>query len=147
MLLWESLVCQEWRVSSWSWMHVTNIVLLCCVTYCRCLAIAFLAEKMPLKWILNHQQVIIMALMYVLLDLSNEVSFVVNFNLLHTYVHVVSYYYLQVSSGTVDQAKKLIDKILRQCNKPLMDDEQVSSVATYYIYTYADLYIHPLYVW
>ena len=39
-----------------------------------CLAIAFLAEKMPLKWILNHQQVIIMALMYVLLDLSNEVS-------------------------------------------------------------------------
>ena len=39
-----------------------------------CLAIAFLAEKMPLKWILNHQQVIIMALMYVLLDLRNEVS-------------------------------------------------------------------------
>ena len=38
------------------------------------MAIAFLAEKMPLKWILNHQQVIIMALMYVLLDLSNEVS-------------------------------------------------------------------------
>lgn len=58
----------------------------------------------------------------------------------------ISYYYLQVSSGTVDQAKKLIDKILRQCNKPLMDDEQVSSVATYYIYTYADLYIHPLYI-
>ena len=39
---------------------------------------------------------------------------------------------VQVSSGTVDQAKKLIDKILRQCNKPLMDDEQVSSPADAY---------------
>ena len=45
---------------------------------------------------------------------------------LHIYLPV------QVSSGTVDQAKKLIDKILRQCNKPLMDDEQVSLPANVY---------------
>lgn len=95
-----------------------------------CLAIAFLAEKMPLKWILNHQQVIIMALMYVLLDLSNEVSQIASsFSCISC-----SHDGYQVSSGTVDQAKKLIDKILRQCNKPLMDDEQVSNDQCVLIY-------------
>ena len=49
------------------------------------------------------------------------------------------YKYLQVSSGTVDQAKKLIDKILRQCNKPLMDDEQVSTVQS--TDTYCTVYV------
>ena len=48
----------------------------------RCLTISFLSEKMPLKWLMNHQQVIIMALMYVLLDLSNEVG-----NLKYVSVH------------------------------------------------------------
>ncbi len=43
--------------------------------YCRCWAISFFLEKMPLKWIINHQLTFLMALLFVLHDLSNEVSF------------------------------------------------------------------------
>jgi len=43
---------------------------------------------------------------------------------------------LKVSSGTVDQAKQLIDKILKQCNKPLMDDH-----VSYYEFLRIDMHI------
>ena len=32
-------------------------------------------EKMPLKWVMNHQLTFVMALLFVLLDLSNEISY------------------------------------------------------------------------
>ncbi len=31
-------------------------------------------EKMPVKWMMNHQLSFLMALMFILLDLTNEVS-------------------------------------------------------------------------
>ena len=65
-----------------------------------CLAIKFLMEKMPLKWVMNHQLAFVMALMFVLLDLSNEVS-----------------------SGTVSMAQELTDKLLTLCNTPLGQDK------------------------
>ncbi|KAL5497639.1 hypothetical protein EMCRGX_G014148 [Ephydatia muelleri] len=65
-----------------------------------CLAIRFLMEKMPLKWVMNHQLAFVMALLFVLLDLSNEVS-----------------------SGTVTLAKELTDKLLTLCNTPLGQDK------------------------
>ena len=68
---------------------------------CRCSAIAFLMEKMPLKFVLNHQLFFVMALLYVLLDLINEVS-----------------------SGTVTVAKKLLRKLLELCNSPLKEEDK-----------------------
>jgi len=55
-------------------------------------------EKMPLKWVIGHQLTFVMALLYVLLDLTNEVS-----------------------SGTVERAKEYIDKLLLLCNSPITD--------------------------
>lgn len=57
----------------------------------RCNVIHFLMEKMPLKWLLVHQLTFVMAFLYVLLDLTNEVS-----------------------SGTVTLAKEYMDKLLTQ---------------------------------
>ena len=48
-------------------------------------------EKMPLKWLLVHQLTFVMAFLYVLLDLTNEVS-----------------------SGTVTLAKDYMDELLTQ---------------------------------
>ena len=39
-----------------------------------CSALAYLVEKMPLKWIMNQQLIFLMALMFVLQDLTNDVS-------------------------------------------------------------------------
>jgi len=68
---------------------------------CRCSAIAFLMEKMPLKFILTHQLSFVMALLYVLQDLINKVS-----------------------SGTVGVAKKNLRKLLELCNTPLKEEEK-----------------------
>ena len=87
-VLWLSLCC----FSASSPFHV----------HCSCIAISFLVEKMPLKWVLNHQLCFIMALMFVLLDLTGEVS-----------------------AGTITRAKKLIDKLLTRCNTPLPEDLKV----------------------
>ena len=56
-----------------------------------CNVIHFLMEKMPLKWLLVHQLTFVMAFLYVLLDLTNEVS-----------------------SGTVTLAKNYMDELLTQ---------------------------------
>ena len=39
-----------------------------------CSALAYLVEKMPLKWITNQQLIFLMTLMFVLQDLTNDVS-------------------------------------------------------------------------
>ena len=59
-------------------------------------------EKMPLKWVMGHQLSFVMALMFVLLDLTNEVS-----------------------SGTVSQASELMEKLLTLCNSPLPEEKTV----------------------
>ncbi|KAA0197800.1 hypothetical protein HAZT_HAZT001767 [Hyalella azteca] len=61
-----------------------------------CLAIKILCENMPLKWVLQHQFAFLRALMYVMMDLSGEVS-----------------------TGAVDMAKTNLEKILLQCASPL----------------------------
>jgi len=58
---------------------------------------------MALKFVLNHQLFFVMALLYVLLDLINEVS-----------------------SGTVTMAKKLLKKLLELCNSPLKEEDKAS---------------------
>ena len=67
-----------------------------------CSAIEFLLDKMPLKWVLGHQLCFLMALMFVLLDLTGEVS-----------------------AGTISKAKTLIDKLLTRCNTPLTEELKV----------------------
>ena len=67
-----------------------------------CSAIEFLVEKMPLKWVLGHQLCFLMGLMFVLLDLTGEVS-----------------------AGTISRAKGLVDKLLTRCNSPLSEEMKV----------------------
>ncbi|XP_019851030.1 PREDICTED: transformation/transcription domain-associated protein [Amphimedon queenslandica] len=68
-----------------------------------CWAIGFFLDKMPLKWVINHQLTFLMALLFVLHDLSNEVS-----------------------SGTVIQAQELIDKMLKLCNSTLSEENKAN---------------------
>lgn len=72
-----------------------------CGFTCRCAAISFLMDKMPLKFVLGHQLFFVMALLYVLLDLINEVS-----------------------SGTVTVARKLLRRLLELCNSPLKEEDK-----------------------
>ena len=65
-------------------------------------------EKMPLKWVMGHQLSFVMALMFVLLDLTNEVS-----------------------SGTVSQASELMEKLLTLCNSPLPEEKTVCISVNY----------------
>ncbi|XP_014681160.1 PREDICTED: transformation/transcription domain-associated protein-like [Priapulus caudatus] len=58
-----------------------------------CIAIKFLFEHMPLKWVLDHQFVFLKALLFVMMDLTNEVS-----------------------SGAVDMAKSNLEKLLMECS-------------------------------
>ena len=66
----------------------------------RCSSIAFLMKTMPLKWVIEHQLLFAKALMFVMMDLTNEVS-----------------------AGTVDSAKETLEKLIRQCNN---QDEKVN---------------------
>lgn len=50
-------------------------------------------KTMPLKWVIEHQLSFAKALMFVMMDLTNEVS-----------------------AGTVDSAKETLEKLVRQCN-------------------------------
>ena len=64
-----------------------------------CTSIAFLMKTMPLKWVIEHQVQFAKSLMFVMMDLTNEVS-----------------------AGTVDSAKETLEKLIRQCNS---QDEKV----------------------
>ncbi len=68
-----------------------------------CTSISFLVDKMPLMFVLNHQLSFVMAFLYVLLDLINEVS-----------------------SGTVTLAKKHLKKLLEVCNTPLKEEDKAT---------------------
>jgi len=55
---------------------------------------------MPLPWVLEHQPVLITALLFVMMDLTNEVSY-----------------------GTVEAAKEILVDLLKKCNCELQDPE------------------------
>lgn len=61
-----------------------------------CIAIKFLFERMALKWVLEHQFPFLRALLFVMMDLTGEVS-----------------------SGAVDMAKNNLERMLRVCASPL----------------------------
>ncbi|KAK3867130.1 hypothetical protein Pcinc_027378 [Petrolisthes cinctipes] len=61
-----------------------------------CIAIKFLFERMALKWVLEHQFPFLRALLFVMMDLTGEVS-----------------------SGAVDMAKNNLERMLRVCGSPL----------------------------
>lgn len=50
-------------------------------------------KTMPLKWVIEHQMSFVNALMFVMMDLTDEVS-----------------------AGTVESAKEILEKLIRQCN-------------------------------
>ncbi|XP_012223234.1 transformation/transcription domain-associated protein isoform X2 [Linepithema humile] len=60
-----------------------------------CIAIKFLFERMATKWVLNHLFVFIKALIFVMMDLTDEVS-----------------------NGAIDMAKENLEKMLRVCVNP-----------------------------
>lgn len=61
-----------------------------------CIAIKFLFERMAFKWVLDHQYVFLKALLFVMMDLTGEVS-----------------------SGAIDMAKANLEKMLLLCATPL----------------------------
>ncbi|XP_027217728.2 transformation/transcription domain-associated protein isoform X2 [Penaeus vannamei] len=61
-----------------------------------CIAIKFLFERMALKWVLEHQFPFLRALLFVMMDLTGEVS-----------------------SGAVDMAKNNLERMLQVCGAPL----------------------------
>ncbi|XP_046847243.1 transformation/transcription domain-associated protein-like isoform X2 [Xenia sp. Carnegie-2017] len=67
-----------------------------------CRSIAFLMKTMPSKWVIEHQLSFAKALMFVMMDLTNEVS-----------------------AGTVDSAKETLEKLVRQCNARDEKDEEI----------------------
>ncbi|EDV27262.1 uncharacterized protein TRIADDRAFT_23101 [Trichoplax adhaerens] len=64
-----------------------------------CSAIRCLMTHMPLKWVMEHQGAFVSALLFLMMDLSYEVS-----------------------SGTIDVAKKTLEDLLRLCNKPINNE-------------------------
>jgi transformation/transcription domain-associated protein len=60
-----------------------------------CMAIKFLFERMATKWVLNHLFVFLRALIFVMMDLTGEVS-----------------------NGAIDMAKTNLEKMLRVCVNP-----------------------------
>jgi len=64
-----------------------------------CIAIKFLFERMATKWVLNHLFLFLKALIFVMMDLTDEVS-----------------------NGTIDMAKGNIEKMLRVCVNPVISE-------------------------
>ncbi|KAK1124236.1 hypothetical protein K0M31_006611 [Melipona bicolor] len=70
-----------------------------------CIAIKFLFEKMATKWVLNHMFVFLKALMFVMMDLTEEVS-----------------------NGAIDMAKANLEKMLRVCVNPGIQDNNTELI-------------------
>ncbi|XP_065666832.1 transformation/transcription domain-associated protein isoform X3 [Hydra vulgaris] len=58
-----------------------------------CSVVEFLMNTFPIEWVVEHQPMFISALMFVMMDLLNEVS-----------------------SGAVESAKRILEELLRKCN-------------------------------
>ncbi|KAF5288689.1 hypothetical protein FQR65_LT11954 [Abscondita terminalis] len=68
-----------------------------------CIAIKFMFERCALKWVYDHMFTFLKALLFVMMDLTGEVS-----------------------SGALDMAKANLEKMLIVCVKPLEDADQVT---------------------
>ncbi|XP_023214350.1 transformation/transcription domain-associated protein-like, partial [Centruroides sculpturatus] len=64
-----------------------------------CISLKFLFERMTLKWVFAHQYLFLRALLFVMMDLTGEVS-----------------------SGAVDMAKSNLEKMLTLCGTPIIPD-------------------------
>lgn len=64
-----------------------------------CYGIKGLMDRLPLRWVLQHQYQFLKALLFVMMDLTNEVS-----------------------NGAVDMAKTTLGKLIQLCATPLSDD-------------------------
>lgn len=64
-----------------------------------CISLKFLFERMTLKWVFAHQYLFLRALLFVMMDLTGEVS-----------------------SGAVDMAKSNLEKMLTLCGSPIIPD-------------------------
>ena len=72
-----------------------------------CIAIKFLFERMDLRWVLERQFNFLKALLFVMMDLTGEVS-----------------------SGAVDMAKSNLERMLRHCARPLETADMEDAAAT-----------------
>ncbi|EEC08699.1 transformation/transcription domain-associated protein, putative [Ixodes scapularis] len=61
-----------------------------------CFAIKCLMERLPLRWVLSHQYLFLKALLFIMMDLTGEVS-----------------------NGAVDMAKANLEKMLTLCGSPV----------------------------
>lgn len=68
-----------------------------------CIAIKFLFERMEIRWVFLHQFNFLKALLFIMMDLTDEVS-----------------------SGAVDMAKSNLEKMLTLCAKPIQIPEGVT---------------------
>ena len=69
-----------------------------------CIAIKFFFEKMAFKWVLEHQYIFLKALLFVIMDLSGEVS-----------------------SGATEMAKSNLEKMITLCASPLKETELLTA--------------------
>lgn len=69
------------------------------------MAIKFMFERMALRWVLDHQFVFLKALLFVMMDLTGEVS-----------------------SGALDMAKANLEQMVRHCAKPITPDDSNEEV-------------------
>ncbi|XP_033220023.1 transformation/transcription domain-associated protein-like [Belonocnema kinseyi] len=72
-----------------------------------CVAINFFSEKMSLKWILNHLINFVKALIFVMMDLSEEIS-----------------------NGAIDMAKTNLETLLRICANPEIEEKNPEILET-----------------
>ncbi|XP_068243023.1 transformation/transcription domain-associated protein isoform X3 [Palaemon carinicauda] len=70
-----------------------------------CIAIKFLFERMALKWVLEHQFLFLRALLFVMMDLTGEVS-----------------------SGAVDMAKNNLERMLQVCGSTLKEEHNTDEM-------------------
>lgn len=64
-----------------------------------CIGIKFLTERMAIKWVLDHQFMFLRALIFVMMDLTDEVS-----------------------NGAIDMAKTSLDRMIRICVDPSIQE-------------------------
>ncbi|CAK8696388.1 unnamed protein product [Clavelina lepadiformis] len=99
------LGCRERAAELPLFSYVVEKMCACCydrawyAKYGGCSAIKYLMELMPVKWVLEQQYIFLRALLFVMMDLTNEVS-----------------------SGAVDIAKVILKELLVKCATPLPKD-------------------------
>lgn len=78
---------------------------------------------MSARWVYDHQFQFLKTLLFVMLDLTEEVRFsdVTRTLLVAHHCDVVS---LQVSSGAIEEARANLDQMLRQCARPLSEEDE-----------------------